>query len=44
MYFRIMTEKNFYEDLLGIPHLKIDSIEKKEWRLNINQGENALLA
>lgn len=31
-----MTEEKFYEDLLAIPHLKIDSIEKKERRLNFH--------
>lgn len=30
-----MTEANFYENLLGIPNLKIDSIETKENRLNL---------
>lgn len=31
-----MTEEKFYEDLLAIPKLKIDSIEKKESRLNFH--------
>jgi transposase len=31
-----MTEETFYEDLLAIPNLRIDSIEKKERQLNFN--------
>lgn len=31
-----MTEANFYEDLLGIPNLKIDSIEKTARCLNLH--------
>lgn len=30
-----MTEANFYEDLLGIPNLKIDSIEKNKKQVNL---------